>query len=108
MHAHALLINYFSLQAVIYGALIGLLGIKANCASTSAIEGIVNIEIEIALGKFKGEPHICELLRAIQLEEKQHQDSGNRLAGNGYVLYKPVQSIAKAGAYTAKNVASLL
>ncbi|MGA6097568.1 demethoxyubiquinone hydroxylase family protein [Stutzerimonas marianensis] len=98
----------FFIAGLIYGALIGLLGIKAIGASTSAIEEIVNIEIEIALGKFKGEPHICELLRAIQLEEKQHQDSGNRLVGDGYVLYKSVQSIAKAGAYTAKNVASLL
>lgn len=98
----------FFFAGLIYGVLVGLLGIKAIGASTSAIEEIVNIEIEIALEKFKSEPHTCELLRAIQLEEKQHQDSGEKLVGCSYALYKPVQSIAKAGAYTAKNLASLL
>ncbi|MDH1261968.1 demethoxyubiquinone hydroxylase family protein [Pseudomonas sp. GD03944] len=98
----------FFFAGLIYGALIGLLGIKAIGASTSAIEEVVNLEIDVVLKKFKGEPHVCELLRAIQQEEKQHQDSGERLAGSDYALYKPVQTIAKAGAYAAKNIASLL
>lgn len=98
----------FFLGGVVYGALVGLLGIKAIGASTSAIEGVVNIEIEAALEKFKDEPRICELLRAIQLEERQHQESGENLAGIDYVLHRPIQRIARVGAYAAKKIALLL
>jgi demethoxyubiquinone hydroxylase (CLK1/Coq7/Cat5 family) len=98
----------FFIGGLLYGVIVGLLGLKAIGTSTYTIEKIVNEEFDLALHKLKSETTICTKIRAIQLEEQQHSDSGKKLAGNNYLLSGLVERIAKTGAYTAKYVASSL
>jgi len=98
----------FFIGGLFYGVIIGLLGLKAIGTSTYTIEEIVNDEFELALIKLESDSSICTKIRAIQLEEQQHRDSGKELAGNNYALFGVVERIAKTGAYTAKYLASSL
>lgn len=93
---------------IFYGVIVGLLGLKAIGTSTYTIEEIVNQEFELALEKVKADNSICNKIRAIQIEELEHRDSGKELAGNNYFLSGFVERLAKMGAYTAKYVASHL
>lgn len=98
----------FFIGGLFYGVTVGLLGIRAIGASTYTIEEIVNKEFELALLKLENDRAICTKIRAIQLEEQQHRDSGKELSGSHYALFGVVKRIAKAGAYTAKYFASSL
>jgi ubiquinone biosynthesis monooxygenase Coq7 len=98
----------FFVGGLFYGVIVGLLGLKAIGTSTYTIEGIVNDEFDLALEKVKSDSTICNEIRAIQVEEQEHRDSGKELAGGNYLLSGVVTRIAKSGAYTAKHLASLL
>jgi len=98
----------FFIFGLFYGVIVGLLGLKAIGTSTYTIEEIVNQEFELALEKVEADNLICNKIKAIQIEELQHRDSGKELAGNNYFLSGFVERLAKMGAYTAKYVASRL
>ncbi|MCD8523859.1 MAG: demethoxyubiquinone hydroxylase family protein [Saccharospirillaceae bacterium] len=98
----------FFLGGLIYGVAVGFLGLRAIGTSTYTIERIVDEEFDIALPKFYREKTISDKIRAVQLEEKEHRDSGLELAGEQYFLSGFVETIAKTGAYTAKFLASSL
>lgn len=98
----------FFLGGLIYGVIIGLMGLRAIGTSTYTIEKIVDEEFELALPKFIGEKDISDKIRAVQIEEQQHRDSGQDLAGENYMFSRFVERIAKTGAYSAKYLASLL
>lgn len=98
----------FFVGGLFYGVLVGLLGLKAIGTSTYTIEGIVNDEFDLALEKVKSDSTICSEIRAIQVEEQEHRDSGKELAGEKYFLSGVVTRIAKLGAYTAKHIAAFL
>lgn len=98
----------FFLGGLVYGVIVGLLGLKAIGTSTYTIEKIVNKEFDLALIELKNESLICAEIKAIQLEEQLHRDAGKELAGNDYPLYCLVEKLAKTGAYTAKYLASSL
>ncbi|MDX1452585.1 MAG: demethoxyubiquinone hydroxylase family protein [Oleiphilaceae bacterium] len=98
----------FFLGGLIYGVIVGLMGLRAIGTSTHTIEKIVDQEFELALPKFQCEKNISDQIRAVQLEERQHRESGRELARGPYLLSGFVQKIAKTGAYTAKLLASSL
>lgn len=98
----------FFIGGLFYGVATGLFGLKSIGTSTYTIEEIVNHEFDYVLEKLKSDSELCKKIRAIQLEEQQHSESGRGLIGNNYFLYKSIKRIAKAGAYTAKYLASLL
>lgn len=98
----------FFVGGLFYGVAIGLLGLQAIGTSTFTIEKVVNEEFELALQKLQGEEFICGKIREIQLEEQQHRDSGKKLIGNNYPLFRFVENLARKGAYLAKNIAARL
>lgn len=98
----------FFVGGLFYGVIVGLLGIKAIGASTYTIEEIVNEEFDLALLKLKSDDSLCVKIRAIQVEEQQHRDSGKELAGRNYALGGVIKRVARAGAYASKYFASLL
>ena len=102
------LYQLFFVGGLFYGVVVGLLGLKAIGTSTYTIENIVNDEFNIVLNKLKNQDAICNKIREIQLEEQQHLEAGKELAGDNYYLSRLVQGIARAGAYTAKYMASVL
>lgn len=93
---------------LIYGVVIGLLGLKAIGTSTYTIETIVDKEFDIALAKLNSYPSICKTIRQVQLEERQHREAGSAMATHNNLLSKLVEKIAQLSAYTAKGMASIL
>lgn len=98
----------FFIGGLFYGVIIGLLGLRAIGTSTFTIENIVNKEFELALRRLQCDELLCSTIREIQLEEQQHRDSGKELIGSNYPLFRLVEKLARAGAYTAKTIASRL
>ena len=102
-----------SLQAIFFGGLlygvsIGIFGLKAIGKSTYTIESIVNKEIEQSISKLKNETDLVEILKKIQEDEKQHQKAGEVLSSGTFFFEKLIIKIAQFGAYSAKNIATIL
>jgi ubiquinone biosynthesis monooxygenase Coq7 len=91
-----------------YGVLVGFIGLRAIGISTYTIENIVDHEFDIALEKLKGDSELYNQIKIVQLEEREHRKTGEELAGSRLMLAGFIQRLAKAGAYTAKYMASIL
>lgn len=91
-----------------YGVFIGLLGLKSIGISTSTIETIVVHELNEVLEGIDSTSELYSTIKNVQLEEMAHKDSGKELAGEGFWLTSFVSNVARVGAYTAKNLASIL
>ena len=103
-YAHKL----FFWGGLFYGVLVGFMGLRAIGISTYTIENIVDEEFNIALEKLKGDSELYNKIKLVQLEEQEHRKTGEELAGSKFVLAGFIQRLAKAGAYTAKYMASML
>ncbi len=91
-----------------YGAFIGMFGLKSIGVSTSTIESIVVHELNEVLKTLDSESQLYLTIKQVQLEELEHKESGKSLSGEDYLFEKFIARFAKLGAYTAKNLASVL
>ena len=91
-----------------YGVFIGMFGLKSIGMSTSTIESIVVHELDEVLKTLDKESQLYLTIKQVQLEELEHKDSGKSLVGEDYWFGKFITRFAKFGAYTAKNLASVL
>jgi len=91
-----------------YGVLIGLLGLKAIGQSTNTIESIVIKELDTALETLSFDESIVDVIQQVKIDEMSHQSTGSEIAGERFMLSGLVVKLATAGAYTAKNLASVL
>ena len=69
------------------------------------IEGIVDNEFEAALNRIQAWPDLCVLVRAVQLEEREHKASGEIFSAGRVDEATFIGKIARAAAYTAKYAA---
>lgn len=98
----------FFFGGLFYGVFIGLFGLRSIGISTSTIETIVVHELDEVLEGLDSTSALYTTIKNVQLEEMEHKNSGKELAGKGFWLQSFVSNIAKIGAYTAKNLASIL
>lgn len=91
-----------------YGVLVGMLGLKAIGTSTAVIERIVDHEFELALSRLTDEPEICQIIRQVQIEEREHRTRGELLAGDVVSKNSVAGRVARLGAYTAMHLAKSL
>jgi 3-demethoxyubiquinol 3-hydroxylase len=91
-----------------YGVFVGMFGLKSIGISTSTIESIVVHELDEVLKTLDSESILYSTIKKVQLEELEHKDSGVHLAGNRFWLASVISRLARFGAYSAKNLASVL
>ncbi|MEI4549476.1 demethoxyubiquinone hydroxylase family protein [Pseudoalteromonas spongiae] len=101
-------VQLFFWGGLFYGVFIGLFGLKSIGTSTSTIESIVVHELDKVLEKLDVRSSLYTTIKEVQLEELEHNDSGKELAGENFWLSGFISRIAKVGAYSAKNLASIL
>ncbi|MDP3847171.1 MAG: demethoxyubiquinone hydroxylase family protein [Pseudomonas sp.] len=91
-----------------YGVFVGAFGLKAIGRSTATIEDIVDREFDNSLKQIQQWPAVCDIVRAIQIEEREHKASGELFAGDTIEAKSIIVNIARAGAYAAKHLAETL
>ena len=91
-----------------YGVFVGLFGLKSIGVSTSTIESIVVYEFDEVLKELDKDSELYAVIKAVQLEELEHKDAGKHLIGNNFLFENFISKFARLGAYTAKNLASVL
>ncbi len=93
---------------LLYGVAIGAFGIKAIGISTLTIEKIVDSEIEVSINNLKEYPNVCKILRNVQIEEREHAACGEVFSNCAGIERSKIATVARLGAYAAKNMAILL
>ncbi len=91
-----------------YGVFIGMFGLKSIGISTSSIESIVVHELDLVLEKFDNKSSLYGVIQQVKLEELEHKDSGENLAGKNFWLSNFVFKFSRFSAYAAKSLASVL
>jgi len=89
-----------------YGFIIGLLGVNSIWVSTATIEGVVNIELEIAAEFFKeNDSQIYSAVNKIKIDEELHRDVASERAVFTGILPKLIRKSATKLSYVAKYLA---
>lgn len=91
-----------------YGVFVGIFGLKSIGISTNTIESIVVHELDKVLKLLDKNSELYGTIKKVQLEELEHKDAGKHLSEETFWLTNIISRLARYGAYTAKNLASVL
>lgn len=91
-----------------YGVFIGMFGLKSIGISTNSIESVVVYELDLVLDKLDDKSSIYGVIQQVKLEELEHKDSGENLAGKSFWLSSFISKFSRFSAYAAKSLASVL
>lgn len=83
-------------------------GLKSIGISTNFIESVVVHELDLVLDKLDDKSSIYGVIQQVKLEELEHKNSGENLAGKSFWLSSFISKFSRFSAYAAKSLASVL